>query len=175
LHWNSYEGFLFSKYYIYRGSNESNLVLYDSTDINTLNYTDNNISQLYYYQIRVEKSTGGCYSLITSSVQKYSSSNILPGTAGLASANELIPNFMIAVSPNPTMGKINIQASEKISSIAVTDIFGETVYISEVNALKSGIDGSASLTINLSSQPKGIYFVEMMIGNTRRTEKIIIE
>jgi hypothetical protein len=58
-----------------------------------------------------------------------------------------------------------------VTSITITNLLGEKVYQQAIS--DKGI--ANSIAVDLSSQPKGIYFVEAIIGNKRKTEKIIIE
>jgi N-acetylneuraminic acid mutarotase len=79
--------------------------------------------------------------------------------------SKLTPN--ISVYPNPTTGKFSIESSEKLSSIAVMNLLGQSVH--SVNS------PFAQFSIDLSDQPKGIYFVEMISEKGRCTKKIILE
>src|ERR1051325_762081 len=68
----------------------------------------------------------------------------------------LVSENLIGVFPNPTTAKFSIEFSEKISCVSITNLLGEKVYAAKVNSEKTEVD--------LSSQPKGIYFVEAIIG-----------
>jgi hypothetical protein len=64
-------------------------------------------------------------------------------------------NNLFSISPNPSTGIFTLSSSEKISSIEISDVLGKQVY-------KSHASTSLSMTMDLSSQAKGIYFVKMM-------------
>ena len=91
--------------------------------------------------------------------------NRLGGTTTEIQEQEI--NNNINIFPNPTTGKFNIESSENISSIEITNLLGEKVFTSTIDHQRS--------TIDLSFQPKGIYFVEMISDDIRQTRKIIIE
>lgn len=70
--------------------------------------------------------------------------------------------------PNPGNGIIHLQiANNKNTSIAVFNLVGEKIYQSSDITLQAEID--------LSAQPKGIYFVQLTSGNHLVNRKIIIE
>mmetsp|Transcript_32717 Transcript_32717/g.80143 ORF Transcript_32717/g.80143 Transcript_32717/m.80143 type:complete len:302 (+) Transcript_32717:70-975(+) len=71
----------------------------------------------------------------------------------------------IAIYPNPVQDRLNIQAQEAISNIAVYNVLGQQVYASNVNAL--------STTIDMSQMASGAYFVQVEIAGTTYTDKII--
>ncbi len=48
---------------------------------------------------------------------------------------------------------------------------GQTVYSDS----KNDFTGEYINTIDLGKEPKGIYFVEMILGNERRARKLILE
>jgi hypothetical protein len=78
----------------------------------------------------------------------------------------------ITVYPNPTSGKItmstgNSQAS--ISNISVFNMVGK-----EVLSRQSSV-GSSEITVDLSSQPKGLYIVLIKAGDNYYRRKIIVE
>jgi hypothetical protein len=76
-------------------------------------------------------------------------------------------NQNISIIPNPNNGIFSLNSFNKISSIEIVNVLGEKIYSSVINSNK--------LEIDLSTQPRGIYFVEVMVGNERRTKKIILE
>ena len=79
---------------------------------------------------------------------------------------EELPELIIY--PNPSKGKFNIVFSngeEQVHSIRVYSTLGELVYYS---------DGFQSI-IDLSNNPKGVYFVQFIIGLKNISKKIVIE
>lgn len=68
--------------------------------------------------------------------------------------NETTDNFSFSISPNPSTGIFTLISSEKSSQLIITDVLGNVVLRQTVNQKQE--------TINLFSQPKGIYFVKVM-------------
>jgi hypothetical protein len=64
-------------------------------------------------------------------------------------------------------GIFSISLDSKITSINVTNLQGQVIYSSTINATKS--------TIDLSTQPEGIYFVTVKMDKGNYTEKIVLE
>jgi len=69
--------------------------------------------------------------------------------------NEVDFSSSISISPNPTTGIFTLSSSEKISRLVITDILGNVAH-SSTHLLNN------STTIDLSGNPKGIYFVKVM-------------
>lgn len=88
---------------------------------------------------------------------------------GLVIGIEDFQNYsMLRVYPNPTNGIFTIQSSERISVIKIVNIFGEKIHSSKLNTNKTEID--------LSKQPKGIYFYQIISENKNNaTGKLIIQ
>ena len=81
------------------------------------------------------------------------------------------------ISPNPSSGKFEIkmfnselmkEQSSNLFNITVRNILGETIYNSQQTI-------SSSVTIDLSSHPKGIYFIKVQSGENIYTEKLILQ
>ena len=70
------------------------------------------------------------------------------------------------VYPNPSNGIFVIQTSGKISKIEILNVLGEKIYQSEISNREP---------INLSQQPKGIYFIEMKMGEKIYNKKLVIQ
>jgi len=87
-----------------------------------------------------------------------------------SSGNELVQgNSTLEVYPNPTSGAFTVRANEQNPSmqICIYDVLGKCVLP------KTTIKNNQQ--VDLSAQPKGIYFVEMTFGEERKTGKIILE
>ena len=109
------------------------------------------------------------------------------GTAGLyevtmpsfiAGVQEQKEFYFFDVSPNPSAGIFSVNFNKKNTNakICVYDVLGNCLLNKDCGKNTSPkIDGSTSLNINLSSQPKGIYFVKMISENETQTRKIIVE
>jgi hypothetical protein len=75
----------------------------------------------------------------------------------------------ISISPNPTNGNFVITLPGTAAhDVEVVDVLGKIVYS------KTGI-AETSLTVDLSSQPKGIYFVKCKEGNQVFVQRVIIQ
>jgi N-acetylneuraminic acid mutarotase len=97
-----------------------------------------------------------------------------PATGGTAVINVVENNATLEVFPNPASNAvtINFSASAKGKlTLNITNELGAAVYSEN----KKDFTGDYVNTIDLSSQPKGVYFVEMVLGSERRTKKIILE
>jgi hypothetical protein len=67
----------------------------------------------------------------------------------------------IVLYPNPSNGIFNIQTTENINKIAVYNTLGQKV-----------LEGN-TLTIDLTNQPTGIYFTELVSSQGKSIQKII--
>jgi hypothetical protein len=91
-----------------------------------------------------------------------------------AAINEIESNVTLDVFPNPVSNAVTIKFSSSAKGkliLNITNGLGAIVYSEN----KKDFSGEYVNTIDLSKQPKGIYFVEMILGSDRRTRKIIIE
>ena len=81
---------------------------------------------------------------------------------------ELYKNILFAIFPNPTSGIFTLSSSEKISTVEISDVLGKQVYEKQVRSPKEEID--------LSSQPKGIYFLKAQDENGNfGVRKVIVQ
>ncbi len=87
--------------------------------------------------------------------------------------NEYIKNTKVSIYPNPTSGKIRVQA-EGIIGIEVMDLQGCKVKSQKSN-IKSekGTLNLSKCEIDLSQQPKGIYIIKVTTEKGVAVEKII--
>jgi len=69
--------------------------------------------------------------------------------------------------PNPSKGLFSVFSDGTIFKIDILNLLGEEIYSSQVNSNKIEID--------LSNNPKGIYFAKLYSSNGSETRKIIIE
>lgn len=77
-------------------------------------------------------------------------------------------NNGVIIYPNPSDGKIIIETSSAIESIAITDITGRVVYKEK--------DIVANYTqVDLSKQPKGIYLIKVIQNGKEHIQKIALE
>jgi hypothetical protein len=67
--------------------------------------------------------------------------------------------------PNPVTDILNLRANEVINSVSISNILGQTIYRANVGSMKS--------TIDMSSYSSGTYFVNVQIGDSIETDKIL--
>ena len=81
-----------------------------------------------------------------------------------------VNDIYLVVSPNPNTGRFNVILQKEISAyqMDITNIMGQTIY--KNNFTNNGIN-----EINLSTQPAGVYFMEIKFNQSTVTRKIIIE
>lgn len=73
----------------------------------------------------------------------------------------------IVVSPNPTASNVTINSNVNIKSIQVYDVQGRL--------LETKLVDDSKITINLSDQSNGIYFLKITSDNGSKVEKIVKE
>ena len=117
------------------------------------------------------------YSIVPNDLYEYNPKDMSGTTTSISEIN--ISN-LLSVFPNPSSGKFTIESPDpstrlSVTAIEIRNILGEKIYAAKINSEKIEIDGSSSLTINLSNQRKGIYFAEIFFGQKKETRKIIIE
>lgn len=80
-------------------------------------------------------------------------------------------NLTIQITPNPSFGKFTIELPEEISTtsyiVYTYDVLGKIVYQEKTTERIKNID--------LSTQPKGIYFLKLQTKDNAFTQKIIIQ
>ncbi|MDA8886148.1 T9SS type A sorting domain-containing protein, partial [Bacteroidia bacterium] len=88
------------------------------------------------------------------------------------SVTDLSLEDMLAVSPNPTSGKLNINVNlpenEEIN-IAVFNTVGQQVVLVE-----NGTVSNSSYTVNLDNQDNGMYYVKMTVNGNIITKKVML-
>lgn len=94
-----------------------------------------------------------------------SGSYTLTVTAGI---NELNDDQKVNIFPNPVHGIISIESDKKISTVEIMNLVGEKIYSGNIN-------GELSAKIDLSSQPKGMYFIRIKSDGASAVKKIFIE
>jgi hypothetical protein len=75
-----------------------------------------------------------------------------------------VSNTVFDIYPNPSTGMFNVVTNGKIT-VQVINVQGQTV-----NTLQ--IEGNS--TLDLSAQPKGIYFIRVEIDNSTFFKKLVI-
>ena len=77
--------------------------------------------------------------------------------------NMSISNYQCNIYPNPTATSLTITASEKITSVSISNTIGQTVYALDCNA--------EQVQINVSALPDGMYLVKINGAEVRRFVK----
>jgi Secretion system C-terminal sorting domain len=75
----------------------------------------------------------------------------------------------IDIYPNPSNGKFTVNCNSHINSLEIYNVLGEK--IQEINPLYQ----QASIEIDISNKPKGIYFAKMYVGLKIYTTKIVVQ
>jgi hypothetical protein len=96
---------------------------------------------------------------------------------GMTAINELKTSSLLNVFPNPAGNAVTITfkaptlKGESPLTISIKNELGVTVYSEN----KKGFSGDYVNTIDLSKQPKGTYFIEMILGNQKQSKKIVLQ
>jgi hypothetical protein len=87
---------------------------------------------------------------------------------------EALFNLSSLIAPNPSPGTFylsgNYQGEQEVF-LTILNLLGKTIHSRKIEV----ISGQLNTEIDLSTQPKGIYFLELIAGNRRETKKIIVE
>lgn len=82
--------------------------------------------------------------------------------------NELEEISSVRVFPNPGNGIFHFISSEVLSEISIYNLLGERIYFNSIN--------SSTAEIDLTMQPKGVYFYKLTGNNLAiKTGKIVVE
>lgn len=81
----------------------------------------------------------------------------------LASVQNITSNNTINIYPNPATTELTISSSNLITSIAITNILGQTVYTHEYN--------SQQVQVDVADLPKGMYLVRINGSEVRKFVK----
>lgn len=76
-----------------------------------------------------------------------------------------ITNFTLF--PNPVKDILNLTAKETINSVSISNVLGQVVFNSNIDALEA--------TIDMSGYANGTYFMKVTFGNETFFKKIIKE
>ena len=105
--------------------------------------------------------------------------NIWVAATSPTAVNETSSSDGMEVYPNPTTGKIQVIGNQySVIGLEVYNVMGEKVYQSLVNShlsLATPPMTNAPMTIDLSSQPDGIYFIHIKTDNGNIVKKLIIQ
>jgi len=70
----------------------------------------------------------------------------------------------VSVSPNPTSGIVTVNSASEVKAITVFDCNGRQV-----------LSANNTTTVDLSSQAKGVYMVQVQTENGSTTKKVVVE
>jgi hypothetical protein len=86
---------------------------------------------------------------------------------------EIVLDQNLLVYPNPTSGAFDViySGQEKELRLEVTNSLGQSVFAKEYDSAQS----LSRESIDLSTQAKGIYFLEVVSGERREVRKIIVQ
>ena len=82
---------------------------------------------------------------------------------------EINSGLALQVYPNPGRGQFFITSENKNSTIEILNVLGEKVYRQTIS------DTGTVISIDISSSPKGIYFIKASSGITVVTRKLIVQ
>ncbi len=88
------------------------------------------------------------------------------------SVNTVSLEDLLAVSPNPTSGQLNISVNlpeNEVINLAIFNTVGQ-----EVLAVTNGKVSNGNYTVDLNDQANGIYYVKMNVKGTIVTKKIVL-
>jgi len=170
LNWNHYEieglSSISGKYYIFKGSNPSQLQLYDSLSASFTTYNDMNVFDTYYYSVGIYK-PAGC-SPTTKNNTNWSFSNIVTFNTGI---EDIDLKIVLSNSPNPFKESTTIKfynSDNKTFVMTLTDTKGRVV-----RKVKN-VTGS-EIIIERKDLKAGVYFMELKGDSRTYRGKIMIE
>ncbi|MBN4062544.1 T9SS type A sorting domain-containing protein, partial [Bacteroidales bacterium AH-315-I05] len=168
LNWDDYLGFSFTFYRILRDDfGTGNWQKIDSVSAGVTSYTDALPSDSARYIVEVVP-PNVCTATKTTEYYNSSRSNAATKTGSTQNIQSSIynQNSAIEIIPNPTKGKFEIRY-KGIWEIGVYNVLGERVYWSVVSG--------KSQVIDISNQPKGIYFLQLKTGEGIMNKKVILQ
>ena len=113
------------------------------------------------YTVTLNSYNNNCTTSVTHAVV------VLESSVGINLLQNFTDETKLQIYPNPNGGKFTIQVEnclgclEQIENLTVINILGEIVYQSSEKHPMT----NASVTIDLSDRPKGIYFVKLLLPN----------
>ncbi len=95
-------------------------------------------------------------------------------TVGIQESNN--PLFDMIIYPNPSCGKINILFDELFFGRSIVKIYnstGQIIYSDKISAFSASLENMYSLDI--SKEPRGVYFVQVANDTGLRSQKVILK
>ncbi len=121
-----------------------------------------------YSIVNVQQSDVGNYDVIINGICGNEASDVAVLTIDASSIQDL-DRYGISIYPNPTSGRLNIDLinSAEDASYRIISISGKVIDEDKLAGTKN--------IINLDSVHKGLYFIELKLGNQIVVSKIVIE
>lgn len=176
LIWDSYEGFQYYTFDVWRFSSGAGWVQLDSLPANLWTYTDNPPSaEQLWYMVAVNKSIG-CYPSSTDKSQtgpySQSISNIDDYGIFVGINNHIVSKDNILIYPNPAKTKLNIQVGNEAGcsySVKIWNSIGQMMYRCK--------DFISNYQLDINGYKAGLYFVEVINNTTGQStiQKIVFE
>lgn len=173
VNWNAYQGTQFTNYVLWRYTDLFGWQSIVSVPNTQLSYTDNISFTEPGLDYMVEFAlTNPCsaekaqdFNTVRSNRER---GQFAPGDGTGASNNSLDEIYLdaIAIYPNPTYDKLTlVQESENQIRYTILSLSGQTIVATNTQAI--------STEINLSNLQAGVYLIEMSIGSTKMTRRIV--
>jgi hypothetical protein len=161
LAWNSYEGYPFTTYNLYRGSDPSNITQIATLPSSVTTYQDiaPPVGALFY-QIEVVN-PNDCD---PTKINGYGVSRSNIASNGIASTEDVMSE-MISVYPNPTKGNMTLEVGDAFigKGYKVMDGYGRTLFIGTIQTAKQPLE--------MNRLSKGTYFLN--IESTGSVQRLI--
>ncbi len=177
LIWDHYEGFEFSTYYIFRGTDPDSLVALDSIQASLNFYTDlEPDSGIVYYEIRAYKTTpcvdSPSYYNRTGEYMETASNRVIKPSIIIETGIDAGTALKAKIYPNPAKDKIIIEfpnAGNSSYELQLTDVFGKNVYSGRTNTSSFEIDKKY---LNINS---GVFWIKLTGDKTFVLKVVFIE
>lgn len=123
-------------------------------------YTFNGLSMGTYhiYPEVVGKQTYRATVTITENNMSNTQVDFEIGEAVISATKEVIEKSSVGVFPNPAKNYVNINASQKINNIRITDLAGKILF-------NNAIVDNSNYKVDVSNFSKGIYFYQLALQN----------
>ncbi|MES2836451.1 MAG: choice-of-anchor Q domain-containing protein [Bacteroidota bacterium] len=95
----------------------------------------------------------GDYAVIVNTAEGCVDTSAYKSIVNVSVKENEISKTILGVYPNPTNGDLTISASEEMQLIEITDVVGRVIYSEKPIATKH--------TLNLATEPRGVYFVKV--------------
>jgi trimeric autotransporter adhesin len=167
LSWDSYEGFSYSSFEIYRYTTLDGWNLIATMPTNLFTYTDTPLSEDELTYIVVVDAPQICS---TTKAQDFNTTRSNKDRAGLsapADLSEMIEQ-QFEIYPVPSSGEINI--SNRSNSAATVELLDETGRIIEAFTVQTGIQ-----TKNFQALANGVYYLNIQQNEVIARKQIIIQ